>query len=156
MGKAGKKSAHKSRLISSSAAAVKKAKTSSAKKIKEGTSSLEGLSRGQRKRLAKRQQYLQRENLIKSSLNLQKQQPKIRPLDVDTLQGAIKDIVASSSGDDAVKAAALKQRQFVKSNKKKQYIMNAEISHVGLVMQHPQFQADPFSAMQMHLKNTLK
>eukprot|EP00815_Leptocylindrus_aporus_P001905 CAMPEP_0116058500 /NCGR_PEP_ID=MMETSP0322-20121206/5234_1 /TAXON_ID=163516 /ORGANISM="Leptocylindrus danicus var. apora, Strain B651" /LENGTH=118 /DNA_ID=CAMNT_0003542695 /DNA_START=46 /DNA_END=403 /DNA_ORIENTATION=+ len=118
MGKAGKKSAHKSRLISSSAAAVKKAKTSSAKKIKEAT--------------------------------------KDPPLDVDTLQGAIKDIVASSSGDDAVKAAALKQRQVVKSNKKKQYIMNAEISHVGLVMQHPQFQADPFSAMQMHLKNTLK
>ena len=41
------------------------------------------------------------------------------------------------------------------TNKAKKALANAEITHMGLVLQHPSFVANPFAAIQQHLRNSL-
>jgi hypothetical protein len=125
----------------------------------------ESLSRGQRKRLAKREQYLKREKMVMSSLRLQKLEEQKGKLDgLDAIREALGEAAAPSSKSlmDAAKEIAAKSKANAvsnkltgKSNKSKKTIATTEISHMGLVLQHPSFQENPFAAIQIHLKNSL-
>lgn len=115
----------------------------------------EALSRGQRKRLAKRAQYLKRDKMIMSSLRLQRLEEQKGRLDgLDALRealGAIPDpdpkAIASVPEETATTPC--------NTNKSKKKLANAEITHMGLVLQHPSFKDDPFAAIQQHLRNSL-
>lgn len=117
----------------------------------------ESLSRGQRKRLAKREQYLKREKMVMSSLRLQRleeQKGRIDGLDAmrEALVGAAKSAdYAKTASSQAQPAAAAK----CNTNKSKKALGNNEISHMSLVLQHPSFQENPFAAIQTHLRNSL-
>lgn len=129
------------------------------------------LSRGQRKRLAKREQYLKREKMVMSSLRLQRLEEQKGKLDgLDAIREALGEAAAvSSSSSKSLMAAAKElskasskqqqqQQQHISScntNKSKKALANNEISHMNLVLQHPSFQSNPFAAIQTHLKNSL-
>ena len=125
----------------------------------------EALSRGQRKRLAKREQYLKREKMVMSSLRLQQLEEQKGKLDgLDAIREALPSSSSSSKSlMDVAKEIAAKNKANAtstkkltgKSNKSKKTIANTEISHMGLVLQHPSFQENPFAAIQIHLKNSL-
>jgi len=124
----------------------------------------EPLSRGQRKRLAKREQYLKREKMVMSSLRLQRLEEQKGKLDgLDAIREALGGASPSSSKSimDAVKelakpADADKSKNLTcNTNKSKKTVANTEISHMGLVLQHPSFQKNPFAAIQQHLRNSL-
>jgi ABC-type dipeptide/oligopeptide/nickel transport system ATPase component len=111
----------------------------------------EQLSRGQRKRLVKREQYLKREKMILSSLRLKKleeQKGKIDGLD------ALREALPMES--KAKKSSAVTQEPVhVSNNKQKQAVAVQEVSHLNLVLQHPSFKSNPFATIQEHLRNTL-
>ncbi|KAL7443658.1 hypothetical protein ACHAXH_009517 [Discostella pseudostelligera] len=114
------------------------------------------LSRGQKKRLAKREQYLNREKMVLSSLRLQRleeQKGKIDGLDAirDALSDAVSKLPANITKHDDKKSNSLSHN----TNKAKKALAAAEITHMGLVLQHPSFVANPFAAIQQHLRNSL-
>mmetsp|Transcript_385 Transcript_385/g.553 ORF Transcript_385/g.553 Transcript_385/m.553 type:complete len:227 (+) Transcript_385:149-829(+) len=128
----------------------------------QGTTSNNKLSRGQRKRLAKREQYLKREKMILSTLKVQKMEEQKNRIDgLDAIKEALEQTIKenrlkvqqqskqgneSHDDDEAV---------VVKSNKAKKNIAQKEITHFNLVLQHPSFKSNPFATMQEHLRNTL-
>jgi Ribosome biogenesis protein SLX9 len=106
------------------------------------------LSRGQRKRQAKREQYLKREKMILSSLRLQREEEQKHRLDgLDALKEAI-TTVTFSQGKTSQQAQPA-------TNKGRKNICCREMQHMNLVLQHPAFQSNPFEAIQQHLRNTL-
>ncbi|KAL7529088.1 hypothetical protein ACHAXR_006368, partial [Thalassiosira sp. AJA248-18] len=130
----------------------------------------EPLSRGQRKRLAKREQYLKREKMVMSSLRLQRLEEQKGKLDgLDAIREALGDALSPSSSKSMISAAKeqlskssstdtttkSKQLTCTSTNKSKKKVANTEISHMGLVLQHPSFQQNPFAAIQAHLRNSL-
>ncbi|KAL7546651.1 hypothetical protein ACHAWF_009982 [Thalassiosira exigua] len=121
----------------------------------------EGLSRGMKKRLAKREKYLKRQNMIMSSLRLQRMEEQKGRLDgLDAIREALGEVLPSPS-ESAASAAkesskSNKTRKLACStNKSKKKLANAEISHMGLILEHPSFQDNPFAAIQKHLQNSL-
>lgn len=117
------------------------------------------LSRGQRKRLAKREQYLKRENMVMSSLRLRRLDDQKGKLDgLDAIREALTTSTTSSSSSVSV---AQQQKQApnklmtCNTNKSKRTLANSEISHMGLVLSHPKFNEDPFAAIRLHLQNSL-
>jgi hypothetical protein len=125
---------------------------SASSNTKNGT--IEVLSRGQRKRLAKRQQYQARQSLIQSSLQLD-----TVPLGVKTLQNAIDGVntqTNSNSNNDnnnSNNGAAVRIKTTHQATRWR--LQESAMKHVGLVLQHPVFEQDPFQALQLHLKHTL-
>jgi len=115
------------------------------------------LSRGQRKRLAKREQYLKRENMVMSSLRLRRlddQKGKLDGLD------AIREALTTSTSSLSVSVTQQQKQEPKKlmtcnTNKSKRTLANSEISHMGLVLSHPKFNEDPFAAIRLHLQNSL-
>ena len=107
------------------------------------------LSRGQRKRQAKREQYLKREKMILSALRLQREEEQKHRLDgLDALKKAITSVTFSQQGQTS-------QHEHPATNKGKKNICCREMEHMNLVLQHPAFQSNPFEAIQQHLRNTL-
>eukprot|EP00540_Astrosyne_radiata_P015051 CAMPEP_0116846186 /NCGR_PEP_ID=MMETSP0418-20121206/13693_1 /TAXON_ID=1158023 /ORGANISM="Astrosyne radiata, Strain 13vi08-1A" /LENGTH=181 /DNA_ID=CAMNT_0004477401 /DNA_START=33 /DNA_END=578 /DNA_ORIENTATION=- len=105
------------------------------------------LSRGQRKRLAKREQFLKRQRQVLSSLRVPPPSSKLEGL--EALKQALLETITignsvSSKGDNALH-----------SNPSRKALTVQESAHLGLVLQHPAFQANPFETMREHLKNTL-
>jgi len=116
------------------------------------------LSRGQRKRQAKREQYLKKEKMILSSLKLKKEDEQKKRIDgLDALKAALLETVQEKPGtpNDDNEATVPEKPKPLTSNKAKQKILASELTHMGLVMQHPAFQANPFEAIQEHLRNSL-
>ena len=125
------------------------------------TDGKEVLSRGQRKRLHKREQYLKREKMVLSSLRLaalEEQKGKIDGLD------AIREALIGTSGvststktskTSAKSTAYAPSSNSCNTNKSKKTLANTDISHMGLVLEHPSFQQNPFVAIQQHLRNSL-
>ena len=147
------------------------AKTSSLRDVKLGAppdaaeSSSEkeaaALSRGQRKRLAKREQYLKREKMVMSSLRLQRLEQEKGKLDgLLAIREALGEACSSqppkSLASDAkeTKSDAMK-KPTCNTNRSKKAIANREISQMGLVLEHPSFRENPFAAIQQHLRNSL-
>ncbi len=111
----------------------------------------ESLSRGQRRRLAKREQYLKREHMILSSLRLSREQEQKNKIDgFDSLWKALPAV--SREEDEAGRSD---NSQVIRKNKQKKNIAVEEVVHYNLVLQHPSFQSNPFETMQEHLRNTL-
>lgn len=111
------------------------------------------LSRGQRRRQAKREQYLKREKMILSSLQLKREEEQKKRIDgLDALKQALSTVdtttTTTSEQEDtqAVSTTTLKA---------KKNLATREMQHMNLVLQHPEFQSNPFEAIQLHLKNTL-
>jgi len=115
------------------------------------------LSRGQRKRQAKREQYLKKEKMILSSLKLKKEDEQRKRIDgLDALKAALMETVQEKPGaPDDNEAVVPEKPKPLTSNKAKQKTLASELTHMGLVMQHPAFQANPFEAIQEHLRNSL-
>jgi len=116
----------------------------------------DALSRGQRKRQAKREQYLQRENMILSSLRLKKaEEQKTRIDGMDAMRKALLDtVVEQEGGHDAAKEEK-PTSSLLKSSKSRKELVGKEVTQMNLVMQHPAFQADPFATIREHLQNTI-
>ena len=123
----------------------------------------QSLSRGQRKRLAKREQYMKREKMILSSLRVQKlevQKKKIDGLDAikEALAQTMQKSMSSNTHGKTAENSELQdtaEKSIIKTNKTKRSLAQKEVSHMSLVLQHPSFQNNPFSTIQEHLRNTL-
>mmetsp|Transcript_16676 Transcript_16676/g.45806 ORF Transcript_16676/g.45806 Transcript_16676/m.45806 type:complete len:249 (-) Transcript_16676:320-1066(-) len=110
------------------------------------------LSRGQRKRQAKREQFLKKEKMILSSLMLQRQEDQKKRIDgLDAIKEALMDTATKNASGRAIEPQVL---QHVTTNKAKRKLVAKEVEHMNLIMQHPSFKQDPFETMQQHLKNT--
>jgi hypothetical protein len=115
------------------------------------------LSRGQRKRLAKREKYLRRERLILDSLKLKRQEEQSKRIDgLDAIKEALLATVRENNNvahpESSSKPAV---KSMLKSNRAQKHLVEKEVSHMNLVLQHPAFQAEPFAAIREHLKNTI-
>ncbi len=124
----------------------------------DGQDPTENLSRGQRKRLLKRQQYLKREQMVLSTLKVQRLEDQKGRLDgMDAIKDALtktiqKNITNSQHPEESTTDPSTNS---AKSNKAKQNIAQKEMTHLNLVLQHPSFKSNPFATMQEHLRNTL-
>lgn len=110
------------------------------------------LSRGQRKRQAKREQYLKREKMVLSSLKLKQQDEQKKRLDgLDALKEALTtvDTSTSTSADNQTRTSS------ANTLKGKKNLAAREMEHMSLVLQHPAFQSNPFESIQQHLRNSL-
>ena len=105
------------------------------------------LSRGQRRRQAKREQYLRKEKMILSSLQLKKADEQKKRIDgLDALKAALMDTVQEK--DDNKKKETNTTTPHIATNKAKQRIVASELNHMSLVLQHPAYQSNPFEALQ--------
>jgi len=114
------------------------------------------LSRGQKKRLAKREQYAKREKMILSSLRIQRAEQQRKRIDgMDALKEALNEAMetADTKPHYATDEGPIPVVQ-VKGNHSKRVIAQKEIQHMHLVLQHPSFVQQPFETMQEHLRNT--
>lgn len=118
------------------------------------------LSRGQKKRLAKREQYLNKERMVLSSLRLQRLDEQKGKIDgLDALRDALSEacyktkLPANSTYDGS--NGNKSKNVLLNTNKAKKTLGNDEITHMGFVLQHPSFVSNPFAAIQQHLRNSL-
>lgn len=164
MGKAGKSGKAKTTAKAVSSRLVKHAPLTSTKIISPKLSQKddghnESLSRGQRKRLAKREQYLKRERMVMSSLRLKRLEEQKGKLDgLDAIKEAL---TSTTSTSDAVSREAQSSSQSAEklsshTVKAKKNLANSEIGHMSLVLEHPSFVENPFAAIQQHLRNSLE
>eukprot|EP00816_Leptocylindrus_hargravesii_P003922 CAMPEP_0196820304 /NCGR_PEP_ID=MMETSP1362-20130617/74699_1 /TAXON_ID=163516 /ORGANISM="Leptocylindrus danicus, Strain CCMP1856" /LENGTH=95 /DNA_ID=CAMNT_0042199135 /DNA_START=552 /DNA_END=839 /DNA_ORIENTATION=+ len=75
---------------------------------------------------------------------------------VSALKDAI-GVVSESAKNDATsdKGGTHLSMKRVKSNRGKKRLQNEEVMHMSLVLQHPQFNEDPFGTLQEHLRNSV-
>ena len=120
----------------------------------------QALSRGQRKRQAKREQYLKKEKLILSTLMLQKKEEQKRRIDgLDAIREALLDTTKTPTDSSTAKEGSKEDEHHNSinygTNRAKKAIVASEIERMNLVMEHPAFQKDAFGAIQEHLRNSL-
>ncbi len=115
------------------------------------------LSRGQKKRLAKREQYLNKEKMVLSSLRLQRLEEQKGKIDgLDAIRDALGEAMSSNFSKSKLPDNNISDgSKYIMTNKAKKALASAEITHMGLVLQHPSFVSDPFAAIQQHLRNSL-
>uniref|UniRef100_A0A7S3L8S8 Ribosome biogenesis protein SLX9 n=1 Tax=Amphora coffeiformis TaxID=265554 RepID=A0A7S3L8S8_9STRA len=116
-----------------------------------------GLSRGQKKRLAKREQYLRKESLVMGSLQLKKQQEQAKRIDgLDAIKEALMSTTTTRTNDDDDKKQSQAHRpNLLKTQKSRSTLLQRESNQLQLVMQHPAFQQDPLATIREHLTNSL-
>ncbi|DAZ97122.1 TPA: hypothetical protein N0F65_010445 [Lagenidium giganteum] len=127
-----------------------------------GDDALSGLSRGQRKRLKKRNAFMRKMGLVNRVVQEKASETKKKE------QGAfagLAELQASLFVSDKAAASKLTQstnRENAKPTQKKalngkqrQKLAVRELGHLKAVHTHPSFQGDPFAAIQMHLQNTV-
>jgi hypothetical protein len=120
----------------------------------EANNTSQSLSRGQRKRQAKRDQYLKKEKMILSTLMLKKQDEQKKRIDgLDAIREALLDTTKNTETKE--EPVAEEHNPTYGSNRSRKGLMSNEIERMGLVMEHPAFKQNPFEAIQEHLKNTL-
>jgi hypothetical protein len=140
-------------------AAAAKTESNEASHTNDGTN----LSRGKRKRLAKRGQYLKKERLILSSLKLTKEEEQKKRIDgLDAIKEALLATVKKTETSDTATETVEKEEEkeeeklsMLRTNKSRQLLMQKEVAQMSLVLQHPSFQADPFATIREHLNNSL-
>jgi hypothetical protein len=128
--------------------------TPPSKEVKEDQADAnQDMSRGQRKRQAKRDTYLKREKLILSSLKLKSEEEQKKRIDgLDAIREALLNTTKNAKKADPAEETSQVQAT---TNKSKKQLMIKEVAHFNLVLQHPAYQEDPFATMQEHLRNTL-
>jgi len=99
-----------------------------------------------------------------SSLRLQRLEEQKGKLDgLDLIREALGEATSSVSESSPPRSKIStstqnQQKKEIKScntNKSKKTLAATEITHMGLVLQHPSFKSNPFSAIQQHLRNSL-
>jgi Ribosome biogenesis protein SLX9 len=136
----------------STSTATKEATTANDAAVTAQNEKETALSRGQKRRQAKRDQYLKREQMILSSLKLKKEEDQKKRIDgMDALKEALLEAVRDKKEEKQTKVPAAQYT----TNKAKRSLVASELHHMGLVLQHPDFQKNPFEAIQEHLRNTL-
>ena len=117
----------------------------------------QNLSRGQRKRLLKRQQYLKREQMVLSTLKVKQLEDQKSRIDgMDAIKEALTQTIQRNKQKSSKEPEQTEPLiHSVKSNKAKQNIAQKEMNHFNLVLQHPSFKSNPFATMQEHLRNSL-
>mmetsp|Transcript_43257 Transcript_43257/g.74681 ORF Transcript_43257/g.74681 Transcript_43257/m.74681 type:complete len:229 (+) Transcript_43257:44-730(+) len=109
------------------------------------------LSRGQRKRAARRERFLKKMNLVNQAKSVE----ELSKQGVLGSLGSIKDVLLNSDIIASSKTNAAKAPQKVVHNKAKKTVAAQEVQHLSLVLKHPQFMKDPIAAIQEHLRNSL-
>lgn len=123
------------------------------------------LSRGQRKRQAKKDQYLRRNRMVMSTLQLKREEEQRGKLDgLDAIREALRPIERGGVGAAAAKSSG-KEKKGAKdkepstvtlgTNRAKKDLVGKETAHMGMVLEHPDFASDPFGAIKKHLQNSL-
>lgn len=116
---------------------------------------VDGLSRGQKKRLAKREIYLRKERLVMGSLLLKKKQEQAKRIDgLDAIKEALMATTKTADDDDKNQTTT-PPANHLQSQKSRQTLLQRESNQLQLVMQHPAFQADPLATIRQHLTNSL-
>ena len=121
------------------------------------------LSRGQKKRLAKRAQYSRKEGMILASLQLKKKEDQAKRIDgLDALKEALLETVqptqtttTNGTTPATTKDAPHKPANLLKTNKSRQKLYQRESQQLSLVLQHPAFTANPLATIRQHLTNKL-
>ena len=117
------------------------------------------LSRGQKKRLAKREKYFKRERMILQSLKLARKEEQKGKIDgFDSLREALIETTphrqqGRQDADPTLSSSAVVVAG--KSNKAKRKLVADEVEHLELVLNHPQYNANPFETIGEHLQNSL-
>eukprot|EP00339_Tiarina_fusa_P015890 CAMPEP_0117030378 /NCGR_PEP_ID=MMETSP0472-20121206/21930_1 /TAXON_ID=693140 ORGANISM="Tiarina fusus, Strain LIS" /NCGR_SAMPLE_ID=MMETSP0472 /ASSEMBLY_ACC=CAM_ASM_000603 /LENGTH=205 /DNA_ID=CAMNT_0004738431 /DNA_START=81 /DNA_END=698 /DNA_ORIENTATION=+ len=120
-----------------------------------GAQESQALSRGQRKRLAKREQFLKREKLVLSSLRLKSQEEQKRRIDgLDAIKEALMNTTTTQTASSGGAEDDEMQSKQYGTNRAKKTLIGSELERMSLVMQHPAFKTNPFETMQEHLRNT--
>lgn len=107
------------------------------------------LSKGQKKRAAKRHHVMQKLGIVPpSSVSSEAMiDPFLSCLESDVLSSNV-----AGDADHVIKSAAT---SILKSNKMKKSVAVREAARMKLVQQHPMFQADPLQAVNMHLQQMM-
>ena len=100
--------------------------------------------------------------MVMSSLRLQRLEEQKGKLDgLDLIREALGEATSSLVESQTTKIPSTTQNEKSKkemkcnTNKSKKTLAATEITHMGLVLQHPSFKSNPFSAIQQHLRNSL-
>ncbi|GMH80065.1 hypothetical protein TrST_g2844 [Triparma strigata] len=108
------------------------------------------LSRGQKKKLAKRQQYEARMKMVNNSLLLQSHRSKKKSdCLLSGLSSALPSVPSPSPPPPPPKQTS------IKTNLQKQKLSIEEKAQHKLVLEHPTFKSNPFEAIKLHLNNSL-
>jgi len=112
----------------------------------------ETLSRGQRKRLAKHENYRKKEKMILATLMLKKRDEQKKRIDgLDAIREALIDTTKTPAPNDD---ETDEYNPSYGSNRARKGLISSEIERMSLVQQHPAFKLDPFATLQEHLTNT--
>ena len=122
--------------------------------------STEGLSRGQRKRLEKRQAFLKRKDLVKTANALRETEKdgSVAAASMLSLSEALAEVnathgTASAGGGAGLMGVGTMSKTGKVSAKARQRIAAKETKQLSAVHAHAAFKADPFAAIQEHLRN---
>ncbi|TMW55669.1 hypothetical protein Poli38472_010551 [Pythium oligandrum] len=127
----------------------------------------QALSRGQRKRMKRRNAFMRKMGLVNRVVQeKEKQQRKATNgvfADIQELQNALfvsdKELAKASAGRVSqatnTQQHAGQQKAKKLSGKQRQKIGVREVGQLKAVHTHPSFKTDPFAAIQMHLQNTV-
>lgn len=115
-----------------------------------------GMSRGQRKRLERKQHVFQKlgkwEAPVVTAQKLKSKKREKRDKEDGLLSELERTLKGSEASGADIKPAAA---SVVTSNKMKREIALREAQRMRLVQEHPAFLADPFAAMRMHIEQSL-
>ena len=105
----------------------------------------------------KREQYLRKEQMVLSSLRLQHQEEQSRRIDgLDALKDALLNVESTAAAmPEQPPANLIPTQRKIKTNNSRQALLQKEVAHMNLVLQHPRFVEDPFSTIYEHLQNTI-
>ena len=101
------------------------------------------LSRGQKKRMAKRAEFMERNEASRQALVLETTGPEATERGKGPRQAPAPERTAKPKG------------QAVTTNREKRRAVVGEAEHLKLVMENEGFKADPFAAIRAHLMNTV-
>ena len=106
------------------------------------------LSKGQKKRLENKQRFL-RQKYFQEFLNKQQEQGKDATINLKEFEGALEMV------DLQAQAQLKKVKPEAMTEKKRMELERKEVARCNQIIQHPQFKANPFQTLKIHLKNTL-
>lgn len=136
----------------------KSSKTKDLAKESNRAEPIDSMSRGQRKRQAKREKYLRKEKMILSSLLVKRAEEQAKRIDgLDAMKAALLESVGQST-DTAATTRSLHEGSvsMLKSNRGRKHLVQQETEQMKLVLQHPSFRADPLDTIREHLQNSIQ
>ncbi len=106
------------------------------------------LSKGQKRRLEGKERFL-KQKYFREFLKKQEDEGVSSTINLKEFEGAL-DFVDLQIAESQKKVAAP-----VLSEKRKQELERKEVARCNQIIQHPQFKANPFQTLKLHLTNTL-